>query len=322
MINQTLQDIEIILVDDGSKDQSGHICDELQARDKRIKVIHQPNSGPGLARNNALKMATGEYISFVDSDDYIKSDMYEKLYEATKNENADTCIFGHHKVRDGKIFYTKTNAISGTFKDQEVLTHIFLNVLGTEPSYPDDFMILWQSVWSGLYSLDLIREYNVAFPSEGELANFGEYFLFSLDYFIHAQNVTVVNEPFYYYCENPNSINTSYKEGWFLVIVNLYRELQRGVRNHTKDEDLLKKAEERLQRTFLAGARNSVMHISAFFSYKEGSGHIKDICNNSVLCEVLRIYPWKKNPFKYRLFNYCLYTKRIWLLYCLGKFKK
>ena len=322
VINQTFKDIEIILVDDGSKDQSGRICDELQVIDKRIKVIHQSNSGPGFARNNALKMATGEYISFVDSDDYIESDMYEKIYKAIKNEDADTCIFGYHKVRDGKIFYTRTNAISGTFKGREALTHIFLNVLGTEPSYPDDYRILWQSSCLSLYSLDLIQKHNVAFPSEGELAKFGEDFLFDLDYFIHASNVTIVNEPFYYYCESPNSINTSFKECWFLTIVNLYRELRHRVRNYLKDEDFLEKAEERLRRTFLAGARNCIMHISAFFSYKDGRGHIMDICNNPVIREVLQVYPWKKNPFKYRLFNYCLDKKRIWLLYLLGKLKK
>jgi len=322
VINQTLRDIEIIIVDDGSKDDSGRICDEIMATDKRIKVIHQPNGGTGFARNSGIKSATGEYVSFVDSDDYLEPDMYEKLHESVKNKDADTCIFGFHKVRDGKIFLTRTNAIKGTFKGEDALTHIFLNALGTEPSYPEDFKILWQSPCLSLYSLDLIRKHNVFFPSRGEFVSFSEDVLFNLDYYYRASNVTIVNEPFYFYCENPNTATTSYMEERFLKNVNLYKEQLNRVNNYLKNGKLLEKAEERLHRTFLASARNCIMSISAFFSYKEGRGRIIDICKHPVLCDVLHVYPWKKNPFKYRLFNYCLDKKKIWLLYFLGKFKK
>lgn len=322
IISQTLKDIEIILVDDGSKDQSGQICDEIKTTDNRIKVIHQSNGGLGFARNSGLKIATGEYISFVDSDDYIKLDMYEKLYVNAKNNNSDTCIFGYFRIRDEKIFYTRTSSIAGTFRGQEEFNNIFLNVLGTEPSSYNDFRILWQSAWLSLYSLDLIRKYNISFPSTGEFVTFSEDTLFNLDYYYHASNVTVVNEPFYYYCENQNTITTKYNEKRFALNVSLFKEQLLRAKNYIKDEELYKKAEERMQRTFLAAARNCIMFISAFFSYKEGRSRILEICNSSVLHEVLHIYPWHKNPLKYRLFNYGLTKKRLWFLYILGKFKK
>lgn len=81
VISQTYQNIEVILVDDGSTDLSGSICDEYANKDSRIKVIHQKNSGPVTARKEGLKIATGKYLGFVDSDDYIMPQMYEKLYE-------------------------------------------------------------------------------------------------------------------------------------------------------------------------------------------------------------------------------------------------
>ena len=323
VMNQTLRDIEIIVMaDDGSKDQSGRICDEVQKTDNRVKVVHHPHSGISFSRNSGMNMATGEYVSFVDSDDYVRLDMYEKLYECAKSNGADTCIFGFYREREGEIFFTRTNAIDGTFRDREVLPNIFLNVLGTEPSYPDDFRILWQSPWLSLYSLDLIRKHGISFPSEGEFASFSEDVLFNLDYYYHASNVTIINEPFYYYCENQNTHTTSFKEDRFTKNVGLYKEQLSRVGNYIKNEDFFKRAEERLQRTFLASVRVCIMHISAFFSYREGRSRIREICDNPVLQEVLQVYPWVKNPLKYRLFNYCLKKKQLRLLYSLGKFKK
>ena len=322
VINQTFRDIEIILVDDGSKDQSGRICDDIKATDSRIRVIHQSNGGLGFARNSGLNIATGEYISFVDSDDYIKLDMYEKLYAAVKANNAETCIFGYHKIRNDKVFFTRTNTLSGTFRGQDALNTIFLNVLGTEPSCPEDFRILWQSSWLSLYSLDLIRKYNISFPSEGEFVTFSEDVLYNFDYYYHTSSVTIVNEAFYFYCENPNTIMTTFKENRFVKNVKLYEEQIRRVKNCIQNGELQRKAAERLQRIFLAGARFSIMHISAFFKYSEGRGRIMDICNHPLLREILHVYPWVKNPFKYRLFNYMLEKKWLYFLYFLGKFKK
>ena len=89
IINQTYKNLEIILVDDGAIDTSGKMCDELAKIDSRIKVYHKENGGLSDARNYGVERATGEYIGFVDSDDYIDSEMYEKLYEAIKKENTD-----------------------------------------------------------------------------------------------------------------------------------------------------------------------------------------------------------------------------------------
>jgi len=322
VLNQTLTDIEVILVDDGSKDQSPLICDEYQARDKRIKVIHQKNGGTGFARNNGLKIATGEYISFVDSDDYIKPDMYEKLHEQLVSQKVETCIFGYHKIRDGKFLHTRTNSITGTFRGEEAFTHIFLNALGTEPSCSEDFRILWQSPCLSLYSLDLIKKYNIYFPSKGDFVSFSEDALFNIDYFYYTSSVTVYNDAFYYYCENPNSSTTKYMSDRFIKDVNLHIEQLNRVKNHVKNEELLNKAEERLNRTLLGVTRFNVIHISAFFSYKEGRSFIIDICNNPVLQGVLAVYPWNKNPIKHRIFNFLLAKKCIWPLYILGKLKK
>ena len=94
LLGQTLSDIEIILVDDGSPDGCPALCDEFAKKDGRIKVLHKENEGLGLARNSGMSLAVGEYIAFVDSDDYVKSEMYRTLYEAAQRENADIAMCG------------------------------------------------------------------------------------------------------------------------------------------------------------------------------------------------------------------------------------
>ena len=104
ILNQTYKDFELILVDDGSKDNSGKICDEFAQKDYRINTIHQKNAGEGMARNAGLEIANGEWMVFVDSDDYIRPDYIKDLLKAQNDSNADIVISGMDRVYgDGSI---------------------------------------------------------------------------------------------------------------------------------------------------------------------------------------------------------------------------
>ena len=106
ILNQTFKEFELILVDDGSPDNCGNICDEYAKKDNRVRVIHKENGGISSARNIGLDVSNGEYIGFVDSDDYIKLDMYERLYNSCKVNNADISIIGTIEVdENGKKLY-------------------------------------------------------------------------------------------------------------------------------------------------------------------------------------------------------------------------
>lgn len=105
IVNQTYTDLEIILVDDGSTDNSGRLCDQWAQKDSRIVVIHQKNQGPAVARNAGLDRASGAYIGFVDSDDYVKPTMFERLYDNLCKEQADLSIVSYERVSaDGKTY--------------------------------------------------------------------------------------------------------------------------------------------------------------------------------------------------------------------------
>lgn len=100
VLKQTYNDLEIILVDDGSTDNSGKICDELKNKDDRIIVIHKENQGLSASRNIGIEKATGEYITFVDSDDYILEDMYETLYKNLIRNDADISMCKYQYVKE------------------------------------------------------------------------------------------------------------------------------------------------------------------------------------------------------------------------------
>lgn len=102
ILAQTFTDFELILVDDGSPDSSGAMCDQFAKQDERVKVIHKENGGLSDARNAGIEIATGEYLGFIDSDDYIADDMYELLYTNIVKEDADLSICGIYDVYEGK----------------------------------------------------------------------------------------------------------------------------------------------------------------------------------------------------------------------------
>lgn len=151
ILNQTLKDIEVILVDDGSLDNCGKICDEYAAKDSRVRVIHQKNGGLGNAYNNGIAVATGEYIGFVEPDDWIEPEMYEVMYNNAKYYNTDAtkCGFWEYNslnsdlnIDKHDIFGLDCNEPSGAFKieDYELLCAYH------------------SSIWSYIYRSDFVKQ--------------------------------------------------------------------------------------------------------------------------------------------------------------------
>ena len=147
VINQTLKDIEIIIVDDGSPDKCPQICDEYAQKDSRIKVIHKENGGYGTACNTGIAAASGDYIGLVESDDWIEPDMYEKLYNQIIKFDADVCICSFYEYK-GKIFqnkpYLETIENIDDTNTFSIMTHPYLYTV-----HP--------SVWSKLYNAKFIK---------------------------------------------------------------------------------------------------------------------------------------------------------------------
>lgn len=189
IVNQTLTDIEIICVNDGSPDNSLEILNEYASKDKRIKVISQENSGPSVARNTGIAVATGEYIGFVDSDDWIDLDFYEKLYTAAKKYDADIAVCGIKRIKGNKqkLFMTIKKEKFTVDRDEKFK-------IGDIPKK--------NYVWNKIYKFKLFREHNLQF----EAGMYYEDIYFSSQIFLYARSVVTVPKISYNYMVNSGSI--------------------------------------------------------------------------------------------------------------------
>lgn len=192
---QTFSDFELILIDDGSKDNSGFICDEWEKKDSRIKVIHQKNAGAGAARNAGLRVAKGEYIGFVDSDDWIEPQMYEVMYNAIEKYSADVGMcnissrteFSMHESYDNRKFPFE-------LKNQEEMLSIFFRVHGEKG-------IL--SVCQRLIHKSVLKDFMFVEGTISEDVSAAYYFI------THSQRTVVTNFSFYNYYNNKKGVTKS-----------------------------------------------------------------------------------------------------------------
>lgn len=183
IINQTYSNLEIILIDDGSTDNSGAICDSFNANDSRVVVVHKNNNGQGAARNDGINIAKGQYIAFVDSDDYIERDMIMKLYSTMKSANSDISVCGICAVSEGTKSYNllKSDSEYITFTRDEAI-----------PMLLDDIGFTC-SVWNKLFKREVIGDYRL---EEGKIY---EDIVPMYNWFKNANTISYVPEPLYNY---------------------------------------------------------------------------------------------------------------------------
>ena len=188
LVHQTYNNIEIILVDDGSTDNSGKICDEFGDRYPQIKTVHKHNGGLSDARNLGIQLAQGSYIGFVDSDDWIAIDMYEKLYMELRESNADIAVCERDLVIDDRIVHTKClNSV------QIMDSHDALKILAVDKKYKSH-------AWNKLYKRELFS--NIEFP----VGKYYEDILIMYKLFEKAKRIVFIDHAYYYYYQRKNSI--------------------------------------------------------------------------------------------------------------------
>ncbi len=197
ILAQTYKNIELILIDDGSKDLSGAICDEFAEKDDRVKVIHKQNDGVSMARNDGLNAATGDYIGFVDADDTIKPYMYERLVKAIEKYNAQMAMGSYDKVEvySGKVTTVEipyANSGDKTVVDSVIFQMAFWNCRRNGLAMPT----IYGSTWPNLYLASIIKENKLYFDKQIVL---GEDMLFNLKYLLLIDKISFVKESLYEY---------------------------------------------------------------------------------------------------------------------------
>ncbi|MBO5128832.1 MAG: glycosyltransferase [Oscillospiraceae bacterium] len=223
VVSQTYQNLEIILVDDGSPDRCPEICENWAKRDARINVIHKQNQGLGMARNTGIEHASGEYICFFDSDDYVELDTIEKAYAAANAENADVVCFGMLTVDSGgKIVKRIVPTVEKTvYHGTEVQEEFLPKLVGPDPKTGEGIN-LTMSACCRLFSMTTIQKCGWRFVSERDIIS--EDFYSQLSLYRHVNTVCVLQEAFYYYCENSTSLTHTYRPDRYKKICFFYTE--------------------------------------------------------------------------------------------------
>lgn len=219
LIHQSLEEIEIIIINDGSTDTSGSVCDEYGEKDKRIKVIHQENQGVAVARNTGLSAAHGDWITFVDADDWCERTMCEKILDRALKLNPDILIFTNYAVKtDGntsknQFFKTDIDIFDGELKDEAELK----TMVRSHPSFsfqpPENMM---GGTWCKLIKHDFLKSSGILF--EPELVR-SQDIIFYLNLFEKAEKISYYDQPLYYYRYSSESISKRYRPDAYKIFI-------------------------------------------------------------------------------------------------------
>ena len=222
--SQTYKEYEVILVDDGSSDASGEICDRCAKNDKRIKVIHKQNEGSTSARKEGIQKAEGDYIAFVDSDDWIESDFIEKLMNVMEANAADIVMTGCVKEIDGKqeVLF---NISKGIYDKQELIEQVFPKML----YYGGFFEFGVQPyMWNKLYKRQLLSkfyEHIDTFIYDGEDA------AVVFPYLLYSQKAVITDDIKYHYRIHSQSVTGTRKPEYYENVSRLYLYLKNQLKN-------------------------------------------------------------------------------------------
>ena len=211
IINQDYKNIEIIIIDDGSKDDSFSICKENSLKDKRIKVFHQENSGVSAARNFGLNKVKGKYIFFADSDDFLEQNCISTLYKNLKADNSDyicgSYILEKTLHRSKKVCFQKKSYTKNDLTD----------------NLPDVMQHIQNAPWGKLFRSDIIKNNDIRFPDD---IPYGEDTCFQIEYFNYVNRVTIIPDIIYHYnFTNENAATKKFYPDIYLYfdrIVKLY----------------------------------------------------------------------------------------------------
>ena len=257
--NQTLQNIEIILIDDGSPDNSGIICDEYSHNDKRIVTIHKENGGLSSSRNAGQRAATGEYIMFVDGDDWIEKDMCESLYNIAQETGAELVMCGTYRDYASSSFEYKVD-----LEDKKIYEGIECKKLQEKLL---DFNGNIAVAYSKLFLKKFLDKYQI-FHDE-ELKQGAEGLEFNIRLFDKLNKATFTAKSFYHYIYNENSISSNSTDSNNELVVRCYSKIFEMINSSSNSENLIPRFYNRFLYVIVTTAISGYFNPNNKDCYKE-----------------------------------------------------
>lgn len=276
---QTLTDWEFLIVDDGTPDKSGEICDAYAEKDSRIHVIHKENGGAPSARNMAIDIAKGEYMYFLDSDDWAEPTMLEDMYNLAKRDNAQLVVAGFYI----DTYYEKDKYVTDNYVVEDA-------VYATKEEFRENAYKLFDTnllytPWNKLFESKYIMENNLKFPT-----TFWDDFPFNVSVVRNVERVTVTSRQYYHFLRaRAESETTAYRPGMYEKreeehgwMVNLYKEW--NVDNAESKEMIARRYIERF-----IGCVENLTNPNSKMTYKEQRKQVKMMLGKEHVAQTLAI---------------------------------
>lgn len=280
LLNQGIKECEFILVNDGSTDNSLNIANEYKKLDSRIKIINQVNQGVSVARNTGIEAAQGEYIGFIDGDDWIEFDMYKTLYDIATKNNLDLIISDFEQELDGKKIINKLDITANSIVNKE---DIINNIL---PQFLQHEKL--NTVCNKLFKREIMQRFNIRFPKGVAL---GEDGFFNINYFSNAESLMYIDYCGYHYREVEGSATRNiFEKDYFNRALEVYNEEIPSIYySYFKDEYL----KELKAIKFIS---NIISYTHIYFNpqtniaFKERYKYIKKMISNESVNTVIKKY--------------------------------
>ncbi|MGV3467178.1 MAG: glycosyltransferase [Heyndrickxia sp.] len=307
LITQTLSEIEIIAVNDGSTDSSLTILKEYADRDNRITIINKKNEGVSSARNVGIWHSTGQYIGFVDPDDWIDSCMYDRLYHLANDKSADIvmCTYIREFTDHSKVKHFDL-PIQIEYNKDEIQGKILRRLIGPlkEELAKPEFLDAWGTVWSKIYRTDLIKKNQLQFVDLNIIGT-NEDSLFNMNAFYHANLFIFTNMPYYHYWrENNLSVTTSYKplllNQWF----TLYSYIEKFLEDHSLKGEFQIALKNRICLSTLGLGLNTISLDDSSISLKKRK-NISLFLNDVRIKNSFKKFELSHFPLTWKVFYFC-----------------
>ena len=311
ILSQTYKDFELIIVNDASPEDLDSIVKSYH--DSRIQYyVNSENiGGKDLVAqwNHSISYAKGEYIIYVDSDDYIEPLMCETLYNAAKKHNADLCLSGICFVGGNMFSESGTDSRKVYFEEETVfekedMKNLLLGAIGALPHEPDDSRY-GVSVCKNIFKTSVIREKGIRFLSEREILS--EDTLFMVDYIKSAECAVGVSGAYYCYCRNEDSLSKAYKKDRFEKSIVFLDELEKRIADTIEKEEYKIYLDRLIQGFGRILCSQEIMHArDEKIKFSHLKKRLKEICTQDKIQDVLKSYPWYRLPVKQAAFAFAM----------------
>ena len=313
---QTYQNLEILLIDDGSPDNCPAMCDAWARKDSRIQVTHQKNAGVGMARNAGIEKASGDYLYLLDSDDYIAPETISVCCRAASEEKADVVVFGLKSLdKNGKTRLTAKSDKRKCYSGAEIRDAFILGMVGANPE--TGWRIgPWMNFGAMLMSANLIRRANWKCVSEKEFISDDLYSILTL--YSYVERAVVLPDMFYYYCENEASLTRSYRKDRFPRLMDSYRKFMSLCEECQFHDAVERELTAMFVGSTIAAAKQTV---SAPLAFSRRLALLREIVSDELLQKMLNETRFHKRNLQRRLLEYVWRHQLTLLSYCLLKLK-